>query len=979
MEEEDLNCDGYDLEIVPVKASKENKTGITLKGKDGDYLEAHRILKNMTQTKGDQYVINGVEVGILDAPKNKPINIAIKPKFGLTGKANLKIYEMNGRGGATIFISRVSGGNFGHVETLGLKVIKYLFDGLIKGSIKEEDIEGKFKKKDVKTSTEKLAKVATCTKCDKTFQNAQGLKIHIKRKHVKDESSCNYCDKAFKEEKNVEEHIKTEHIDTKSPSPKKRKQCEDVKMVETEDEEEKDTSKDILESTSWEEKRLEHRETEIKINDIEISSMEDYSQNTKEAEINRKIEEDFKEREALNDLKVLKKQTAWFEAEVKFQELKKKALEDQMKEEKKRKRQASVGKKKKKSKEKKEKSLETGVENVPENVKVIDKSLDDRFVEAGLKRDDHRIFKVKADGACASNSVAAHCHGDSNLGPYVRRNVNDYICKNWKHFQQFITFPLTETAGSTNFTFENENEYLNFLKNDSRSGKLWANHEVLQVVANMYNIKIHILTTHIPSNKGVISRWTHLVPDRRLESGHQNRSFMLNDMWLIHENNTHFDLIVRKDSILSQKDGLFQRNCEKGDNKSEINVEMKEHVEQDHFGYDCDECKYKAITEKDLETHTDMKHSKQNVGPGYMGWKMDEENVNIQNESKESEDSALRKEIKELKEVVKNLVDNIQNIKKDTTKEMNQLKNETKSLKKDFKECMEVLYKETYEKNRIETTLKVLQENIEAEKELKNFSKETVESNTKEKDIESDGNMSVDEEDGWKRQKRTIRNKMRGQRSDFKCNICSISFKMEDELLKHIGMNHGNERKRYLFNCENCEFKADTENEIKKHLFQEHESESVRDQCMHESNKQHQLEYNCNKCEYESQIENEFKKHVQQKHVDQKFSCNKCDKEYNTMAKLRRHDWRSHRQIECNICGKSIESRQEIKNHRQTEHKMFKTVFCKFFPDCLDEDECLFEHGKNDTIKDGVEVCSQGRKCNDQSCKYSEQQHVQVK
>ena len=116
MDEEDINSDGYDLEIVPVKALKENKTGITLKGKDGAYLEAHRILKDMTQTKGNRYIINGIEIGVLDTPKNKPINIDIKPKMGLTGKANLKIYEMNGKGGATIFISRVSGGNFSHVK-----------------------------------------------------------------------------------------------------------------------------------------------------------------------------------------------------------------------------------------------------------------------------------------------------------------------------------------------------------------------------------------------------------------------------------------------------------------------------------------------------------------------------------------------------------------------------------------------------------------------------------------------------------------------------------------------------------------------------------------------------------------------------------------------------------------------------------------------------------------------------------------------
>ena len=50
---EDLSCEGYNLEFVPVKASIESKTGITFKGKDGDYLAAQRMLKALMKKKGD--------------------------------------------------------------------------------------------------------------------------------------------------------------------------------------------------------------------------------------------------------------------------------------------------------------------------------------------------------------------------------------------------------------------------------------------------------------------------------------------------------------------------------------------------------------------------------------------------------------------------------------------------------------------------------------------------------------------------------------------------------------------------------------------------------------------------------------------------------------------------------------------------------------------------------------------------------------
>ena len=109
---DEIETEGYDLEIVPNKASEDNKTGITIKGNDGEYLEAHRILKNFFQTRGQKYQINGTDVRIVDLPKNKLIKVEVKLKGGMSGKVNLNIYDINARGGATIMIQKVSGGKF---------------------------------------------------------------------------------------------------------------------------------------------------------------------------------------------------------------------------------------------------------------------------------------------------------------------------------------------------------------------------------------------------------------------------------------------------------------------------------------------------------------------------------------------------------------------------------------------------------------------------------------------------------------------------------------------------------------------------------------------------------------------------------------------------------------------------------------------------------------------------------------------------
>ena len=108
--------------------------------------------------------------------------------------------------------------------------------------------------------------------------------------------------------------------------------------------------------------------------------------------------------------------------------------------------------------------------------------------------------------------------------------------------------------------------------------------------------------------------------------------------------------------------------------------------------------------------------------------------------------------------------------------------------------------------------------------------------------------------------------------------------------------------------------------------------------------------------------------------------CCKCDKIYSTMSKLRRHDWRSHRSIECNICGEQLDSRDLISTHRKIVHKMSNRIKCRFFPNCLDEDECFFIHEETSRteIADYKQHCLEGQNCKNQSCEFSENEHRTV-
>ena len=248
---------GYELEIVPIKAAEENKTGITIKGKDVEYLEAHRILKAFFQTRGQKYLINGTEIRIVDLPKNKLIKVEVKQKGGMSGKVNLNIYEVNTRGGATIMIQKVSGGGFEHVKIFGLRVIKFLIDGLIVGNILADNIDNykikveKTGKKEENILTEQKFK---CEKCEKSFKSEQGMKLHMTRTHEEKNDECESCEISFDSSEDFGKHKELIHGDISSPLAKKQKQCTEEMEIEFSEQFE-DTLKE-LEFISWEERRF---------------------------------------------------------------------------------------------------------------------------------------------------------------------------------------------------------------------------------------------------------------------------------------------------------------------------------------------------------------------------------------------------------------------------------------------------------------------------------------------------------------------------------------------------------------------------------------------------------------------------------------------------------------------------------------------------------------------------------------------------
>ena len=353
---DDFDCEGYGIETVPKMASREEITGITIKGKDMEYLEAQKMLKSFMKNKGERSLINGIEMEISDTPKNRPMIIGIKPKAGMSGKSNLKFFDKNNRGGATIMIQKAKGGDSALVKILGIKVIKHLLDCLIEGKMKEEELQKlKIKSKDCPVGEIK------CQICGKEFRSEQGYKGHVTRMH-EGEIICEICPKTFNRKQDIELHMKRVHVLTDeskcvtcgidcqtkqklhlhmiSVHEKDKIYCEVCRVFFKGDSEfEKHQELEHSEMMSPKPKKRKHeREEEVSVENIIINDVEMAEVNDGET-VSKILEKQ-------NDEKVLMRQQEWFEKEVRFQEMKRKMSEKQKKTENKRKRQSSIRKRK---------------------------------------------------------------------------------------------------------------------------------------------------------------------------------------------------------------------------------------------------------------------------------------------------------------------------------------------------------------------------------------------------------------------------------------------------------------------------------------------------------------------------------------------------------------------------------------------------------------------------------------------------------
>ena len=136
---------------------------------------------------------------------------------------------------------------------------------------------------------------------------------------------------------------------------------------------------------------------------------------------------------------------------------------------------------------------EVGLENqIPDR-------LDQMFKMKGIDIQTHKIIRVNGGGKCGVNCISIHTTGSEENATEIRKNTNEHIVENWdKVFKDSYEFPYTEHIGSTNKTFNDEDEFIDFLlHHPDQAALLWMTHVDMQAVSTMLNMKISILTTGV--------------------------------------------------------------------------------------------------------------------------------------------------------------------------------------------------------------------------------------------------------------------------------------------------------------------------------------------------------------------------------------------------------------------------------------------------------------------------------------------------
>ena len=687
-----VDIDNIDVNLFEdLNAYKESTWGKKVEGEyviDGYKFKGRQPFKNTKEKlegflkRGLQSEINGFNFKVLDTRiKGVELEIEIqmseKSKSGVDsrGVAMVKLYGPNKKKVNTVTITKSKESDIKFVSILALKIIKPLRDNYLSAEVKENMTTN--------VSIENSKPKLMCTFCQKNFVNESGLKGHITKMHkttvntevllkerYKDEESdmsdsdtdlidfteekkyskiCSQCGIILEARRKYEllRHIKR-HKEICTVKGNFNKSCVDCEYETRNDHNLKRHMRDkhdvLSASTSPPTKKAKILNVEHVLTADEIMDIDDINEtitnNLDDEEIisrmmDDKVKEKAKKIEEENDIFSRKQKEKIVERE-KLEEIEK---ESQRILNKQRKQKSKDERKRKNKKKLLEKSEEKQRFYVP-NIIPIPKNIE-HLVNKGDK-----IYSVPADGACGPNSASAFLFKDEVFGPKLRRAMNNFFVKHWSKKYQYKTQCSEATpfvrkvGGGSQVMFTDPNELLKYLENSLEAGYMWTDCEDLIVISDMYQVTIKVITTK--GLNDMSPRVNIIKPDEEMKKFAEIKNVEMEEMVLLHENDSHFNLVVSGDSELATLGSLsFRTNIgpmtkdteekkeEKEDNENESTIkdnkvnQMKAELEKlvmrnkylENEYYKCEE-ELKFKTEENEKLKTEVKDLKEVINLG---------------------------------------------------------------------------------------------------------------------------------------------------------------------------------------------------------------------------------------------------------------------------------------------------------------------------------------------------------------------------
>ena len=538
--------------IKPYINSNKDPFGLTIKGNTKQFISAHKNVQDLVIT-GKNISTKEGKIKIVDSSRGKGmLNAVVEVNMDDIdiGNVEMKIYDpsVNKKKGATIELRKLSDSDFEHVEKLKI-IVCSLLDKILDSE--DSDQKNCFRAPGGK-------KKFICDICSWETHFEPALKGHKKRMHIKglnsnqtDTYTCDKCEFKTKSKATQIVHIRMTHKDETRKRQKDTFQCKWTKCESTFDTEDK-LDKHV---------RTQHEEHEIKvssetaspssspprkkidkhvrfIDDEEVNDEEMLDLDNLEIKIDQELDKTMRQEKRINELEVQVEKLK--ELEVIIEEL----LEERAKQE--------------ENKIKLEKII---MELNSKNKNVLPKHLSSVHpVHIPELRGYRMIYKTLGNGRCLENSIAVHLFENEDEGVNVKKIVNEHIADNYENcYADRIPLPYRETIGvgknSKVIVNNTKEEMISFLRS-SESLLAYSNSQELVAASNLFNMNIHVFTY-----SGKEGYWSEISPDPEMSSSAEMSRGVAPDLYLYHNLDNHYDLLVKDDCRLAQM-GLIGKSLD---------------------------------------------------------------------------------------------------------------------------------------------------------------------------------------------------------------------------------------------------------------------------------------------------------------------------------------------------------------------------------------------------------------------------------